>query len=645
MEMDPTLDTTPLGDLIPGVASLNGVPGHDQLGGPLTRYLAGHERLTWADVAEMSPSEITRVPNVGPIRTKKILTAVSALVANTGATRQRLESSPENNPAGDVADALAGIAAWAVGTGVRGSLLDAMKAAFASEEVDAPTLELDRLASTPAEKLADPELVVRYDPVRAAEHLLAAFNDRERATLERILDFDRSAPTLQELGEQFDVTRERIRQVETKVKRRLAASLTDVRYAALVAAADRLRDRLGSATPADELVGQFAEYPPDLLDRLILHLAGPYRFDGDWYVLDSLGSFDAAVRSAFESAATDGIAPLDAYRDALSELGVRDEYLDRAIAGDRRLRVVEGDVLEWTGSLATKSVLALRRAGSPLLFDELVQFVGPNSEQGMSNQVHADDRIVKVGVNRFALAEWDMDAFEGVVPTMISRLEAGPREVAMLGEELAVEFGVSPNSVTILASQHPAFLVEHGAVMNRPADRPYEPFTDLVRTRYCYVIDGVWSWRVPVDRDVLRGSGRMVPEAFGVHLGATPLESGSLDSPVGPIMLSWRQFPTMGSMRSLARSLDAEEGDWMFVRRVSPSAIDAVLLRAGDVPADPGGAVRALVGAPRSTGELEKVLADALGLRGTVNHDLTEERAVLADRREHDLVELLDAIG
>lgn len=41
---------------------------------------------------------------------------------------------------------------------------------------------------------------------------------------------------------------------------------------------------------------------------------------------------------------------------------------------------------------------------------------------------------------------------------------------------------------------------------------------------------------------------------------------------------------------------------------------------------------------------LEVVLADALGLLGTINHDLREERAVLEQRREADLVALLDRI-
>lgn len=642
MASDPTLDTTPLEEQMPGLGSLPGVPGPEHLGGPLHRHLARSDRLSWSELAKLSPSEIGKVPNMGPIRTKKVLTALSALVADAGEFAPRAPSS-ERAPRQEVLEALSGITSWAVGTNAGASVLDAVRAALSSAEVDAPRVELERLASIPAEELAEPNLVLRYDPVRAAEQLIGSFRERERAILDRILDFDGSAPTLQELGDRFAVTRERIRQVETKVRQRLHAALSDARYTALVAAADRLRDRLGAAIPADELVGEFAEYPPDLLDRLILHLAGPYRFDGEWYVLASLGSFDAAVRTAFDSAAVDGIAPLDAYRDALSELGLRDEYLDRAIRGDRRIKVIGEDVLEWTGSLSSKAVLVLRRQGTPMLLDELVELVEPNSERSMSNQVHADSRIVRVGVNRFALAEWDMEAFEGVVPAMVGRLEGGPREVAVLGKELEEEYGVSPASVTILASQHPAFLVEDGKVMLRPEDRPYEPFTDLVRTRNCYVVDGLWTWRVPVDHDVLRGSGRQLPEAFAVHLGASPLEKGTLDSPVGPIKLGWAQYPSIGSMRALARSLEAEEGDWMFVRRVSPSSIDAVLLRASDVPDDPEGAVRALVGAPGSAADIEKVLADALGLRGTVNHDLREEREVLLSRREHDLVELLDA--
>ncbi len=472
-----------------------------------------------------------------------------------------------------------------------------------------------------------------------------SFDERERAILDRVLDFDGSAPTLQEIGDRFQVTRERIRQVEVKVRRRLDQALASPETRALVAAADRLRDRLGGAVPSELLVDEFAAYPPDLLDRLILHLAGPYRFDGDWYVLSAIGDFASCVRSTFDSVAEGGVASVAALLDALTELGVRTEYAERAIHSDERLSVRDDIVLDWSGSLATKATIALRIAGRPLSFEELVAFVQPNSERGMSNQEHADDRISRVGVARFALSEWNMEEFHGLVPAMVDRLADGPAALEELRVELAREYAVSPNSVAIIASTHPVFLLEAGKVMLRPPDRPYVPSTDIERTRGCYLIDGVWSWRIPVDRDVLRGSGRQLPEAFAVHLGGAPLSKGSLESPVGPIALSWHQYPSIGSLRAAARSLDAEEGDWLFVRRVRPSGIDFRLVRSDAVPEDPAGAIRALVGAGDSPLDLEQVLADALGLRGSVNHDLAEERAALVARREHDLVDLLDAVS
>jgi hypothetical protein len=237
-----------------------------------------------------------------------------------------------------------------------------------------------------------------------------------------------------------------------------------------------------------------------------------------------------------------------------------------------------------------------------------------------------------------------MDRFDGIVPAMAARLSDGPLPIEQLATELSEEYGVSANSVRIHASMHPGLLSEGGKVGLRPALHPYKPKTNLEATRHCYIVDGVWSWRVPVDHDVLRGAGRSVPEAFATHLGANPLTKGSIDSPVGAIPLAWDQYPHIGSLRAAARALDAEQGDWMFIRRVRPSAVDMVLVRAVDLPKDPEPRLRELVGAGDTEGSLEQVLADALGMPGTVNHDLSEERAALAARNEPLLVELIDAV-
>jgi hypothetical protein len=72
--------------------------------------------------------------------------------------------------------------------------------------------------------------------------------------------------------------------------------------------------------------------------------------------------------------------------------------------------------------------------------------------------------------------------------------------------------------------------------------------------------------------------------------------------------------------------------------------VDLTLVRADELADDPELRLRALLGAGGSASSLEQVLADALGLAGTVNHDLADERAVLVARKERMLLDLLDAI-
>jgi hypothetical protein len=91
-----------------------------------------------------------------------------------------------------------------------------------------------------------------------------------------------------------------------------------------------------------------------------------------------------------------------------------------------------------------------------------------------------------------------------------------------------------------------------------------------------------------------------------------------------PLSLGGRR---VGSLRAAARSLDAEVGDWVLVRRVRTSAVDFILVRAADLGDDPERRLRGLIGAPESTG------------------DLAEERSALLARREQDLVVLLDALA
>ena len=176
--------------------------------------------------------------------------------------------------------------------------------------------------------------------------------------------------------------------------------------------------------------------------------------------------------------------------------------------------------------MAEKAERVLQMTGRPMLMGEIAEIIQPASIRGMANQVQGSARISRVGIARYALASWDLGEYQGIVPAMLERLTEGPMPISVLGAQLAEEFGINPQSVAIHSTTNPAFLKDGDLVMLRPEDQPYVPSATLESTAHCYVVGGVWAMRVQVDRDVLRGSGRQIPEAMGVHLGVEPLGRG-----------------------------------------------------------------------------------------------------------------------
>src|SRR5690606_30515076 len=113
-------------------------------------------------------------------------------------------------------------------------------AARSDRAADAPQRAIERLRSVPVTSLADQEIVRRYDPVASAQELIRSFDDRQRRILERIVDLDGSAPTLQALAAEFGVTRQRIAQIEEKVRRTLDEVSGSAEHRTLGAAAELL---------------------------------------------------------------------------------------------------------------------------------------------------------------------------------------------------------------------------------------------------------------------------------------------------------------------------------------------------------------------------------------------------------------------
>lgn len=163
MAEDGTTEDVALGDLIPGLEELGGEPDAAVLGGPLARHLARRDELTWKTVATMSPEEIALVPSVGPVRTKRIISNLAALVGADVVRRSQSATPQPTDTETRLLRAVEEIAAWAVGNGHEGSVSDALRLALSSDAVDVPRVELEWLSETPASTIAPAERVGAYE--------------------------------------------------------------------------------------------------------------------------------------------------------------------------------------------------------------------------------------------------------------------------------------------------------------------------------------------------------------------------------------------------------------------------------------------------------------------------------------------------
>ena len=263
------------------------------------------------------------------------------------------------------------------------------------------------------------------------------------------------------------------------------------------------------------------------------------------------------------------------------------------------------------------------------------------------NALRLCEDITQVGLDRWGLREWGADEYPGIVPAMVAVIEEqGPVDIDTLADDLAERFGVSAASVRINASIHPIFMLDNGSVGLRPADEPYVPKANLVDTERCFVVDGAWAYRLPVNRDVLRGSGTAIPEAFAVHLGLEPLRTGQMQGPERHMALGWGQTPTIGSIRANVEALGLNDGDIVFVRRATAGSVDFVPVRRVDLEgATSSQRVKLLVGAsPEDPRSAHTVVAESLGMGLASIPSLAAIEARVRSRGDADIADLLAAI-
>jgi len=636
--------TVPLGELIPALGTLSGaIPPHLVPTSCQSALLSNAP--TWERLAASTIGDVLRWRGVGPGRADHILRF--ALRSGELAVAPSADDDRGDAQRSRADKALRLVAAWAVHQGVRTGLGDALQAArrpgtprsvVAAADI-LETIELSAIALPPEER--------SFDAHQSALDLLASFEGREAVILERVLaDGLRPVPTLEEIGRELGVTRERVRQIQVKVAERLDALLQTETYDVLVARAELLAAQIGAACPVDHLPREL-QPGSALTDELFAYLAGPYRMVDGWLLRRDRGTSPAEVAiDAFDAVTDeDGVVAADALFDALSSMGVAPRWHLPLLETADGIRPLDGHFVRW-GSNVQRLTAVLAIAGRPMTNTELVERVlaaDPEVNPRTLTNTLARDEFRRVGRGRYALAKWDGEDYRGIVAEMADMLVDGPRPIAELAADLVERFGVSATSVSMYATMHPRFIAAEGEVRLRRDDEPYEITATLEDTARCYQIDGAWAWRVPVDHDLLRGSGRPVPEAFAAHLGARPTHPITLRSGDQEIKVGWGMYPAIGSLRRRAEELELVQGDWMFVRHSSSAGLSFLPLPSWRLQAaTPEERARLLVGSteddPR---DLATCLADALGIAATEAH-LPDVVRVLEARGETDILTALE---
>jgi len=413
---------------------------------------------------------------------------------------------------------------------------------------------------------------------------------RERAVFWARVSGTNGRLTLQELAEEFGVTRERIRQVEVRIRRRFKDFLTTAEAEPIQWRAETIRRELGDvgkvASIQDKISAPFhcRDY-----SEVMLELAGPYLKEVNWYVLES--SLPKEPTSWLISQADEaGYIDSELAHRRLTEWGLSEcDHLDW-LTRNNGIRFFNGQFVVWGDSVQDRMVFALSDLGRPATIEEMMQHVGESSTlQSARNAAGADNRLVRVNRTHWGLSSWDLPEYAGAAYSIKSILKEAdePMPIGDLIDEMFQTFQVSEGT-TRTYSQCPMFVTEGGAIRLRTEqDKPYKlNMSSITRDTGVFHL-GLSRVAIilTVDRNMLRGSGTALPRSAGAILQVdvnSNLEFSDLSGNVVSVTYPETAFlgPSLGSVRLIAESLSASEGDFLtLVMDAADMSVEAAITK------------------------------------------------------------------
>jgi len=491
----------------------------------------------------------------------------------------------------------------------------------------------------------------QYAVEEALNDLEARFDMRSWAILEARILAVSEQQTLDELGRRYGVTRERVRQIESKAVSLLRDEGNRAGSGVLRRMAARVREELGFAIRTSQLtemtfLGSGVD-PVTRREKVLLWLAGPYRRTDGWLIRQTFPDLIKQTRFLLDQRTEHGPASLVDVRSALEQLGVRASEVPAWFEYVGGIRVFGDRVVRWSGSMADKAHAVLTLRGVPTARDELFALIGGTSPQSMANQLFGDARFKRTTLRHFGLVEWDHDEYTSVADEIREELErrGGEAGIDDLIRHIATTYHVAESSVRAYASGPLFVKTGMGRIRNRrDGEIASVKTTDAALTRGVYTRSDGWAWRTAVTTDLLRGSGAQFPTPVAAALGIEPGASKTFLLHGVPLWVGWPSLQaSVGSLRVAATSAGASLGDELFLTLRLDGTAGIDLLAADELSASLGTERLArLVGVEPGEGVMDRI-GVAIGLSFPPSPTIAALARRLTARKEPELAALLPA--
>ena len=555
-------------------------------------------------------------------------------------TDEDVDKRPHVNFVGS--DDLVLLAQWELYKGrgaILGQILNYTPTGYTPPEVEEAALKL---------LSADLSDLVPESPslIKLIDKMLNILGESDRYVIMR-LSLSPNPATLNQIGQELDVSRERIRQINNRAEKLIYKSLSDTSFLPIRWVATELHTRLGDVAPLEhpftiktieELLP--GERAPHHL-QMLLNLAGYRRSEG-WLTKISLHH----IEHLFAEAADEfNVIPEGYETEVLTQTNLNPAFHDIIFSSFNRISKRSGRLVLWHGSVVDKAVTVLALRGEPAAMDTIISEIGESySVVGAKDRLRADPRVMRVNKTEFGLRIWGLEEYSGITEEIRERIErdGGSAELDSLVAEIVSTFGVAESSVRVYCSA-PMFTIEDGVIeLCLVEDRPkiseniasvkgaYKPSSQEV------------SILVSIDKDTLRGSGRSLMPTLTAALQVQPGQELIYQGLAGSVRITWPMSSALGgsrgSIRDFALSLNAREGDRMLLvfdieqKTVRYSLIDESSIRKGP----------SLEAIAELTGVHAKDAADATRkLALAVEIDQKSLRKALVDRGDVEVVSSL----